>query len=235
MREFRGVWVATVANMDWPSRPGLPADSARLELVRILDHAVRTGLNAVIFQVRPSGDALYASRIEPWSEYLTGRQGTGPEGNWDPLAFVIAEAHARGLELHAWFNPYRAKDPSAKGPLAATHLARQSPGYARKYGRYLWFDPGEPAVRKRTARVVLDGALYKAAAFADPSRTLLEAHLLDFADDAYGKEITVELLEKIRDAHRFENDEMLKAAIASDVPGTSGIPPADEADRKSVV
>jgi uncharacterized lipoprotein YddW (UPF0748 family) len=156
VREFRGVWVATVANMDWPSRPGLPADSARLELVRILDHAVRTGLNAVIFQVRPSGDALYASRIEPWSEYLTGRQGTGPEGNWDPLAFVIAEAHARGLELHAWFNPYRAKDPSAKGPLAATHLARQYPSYARKYGRYLWFDPGEPAVRKRTARVVLD-------------------------------------------------------------------------------
>ena len=93
VREFRGVWVATVANMDWPSRPGLPADSARLELVRILDHAVRTGLNAVIFQVRPSGDALYPSKIEPWSEYLTGRQGAAPEGNWDPLAFAVAEAH----------------------------------------------------------------------------------------------------------------------------------------------
>ena len=155
-REFRGVWVATVGNMDWPSRPGLPADSARMELLRILDHAARTGLNAVVFQVRPSGDALYASKIEPWSEYLTGRQGKAPNEPWDPLAFAVQEAHARGLELHAWFNPYRAKDPTAKGPLAPTHLASQFPSYARKYGHYTWFNPGEPAVRRRTVRVVLD-------------------------------------------------------------------------------
>lgn len=155
-REFRGVWVATVGNMDWPSRPGLPPDSARLELVRILDHAAATGLNAVVFQVRPAGDALYFSRIEPWSEYLTGVQGQAPTPQWDPLSFAIKEAHARGLELHAWFNPYRAKDPTAKGPLAATHLARRYPGFARRYGRYTWFDPGEPAVRRRTVRVVLD-------------------------------------------------------------------------------
>jgi len=72
-------------------------------------------LNAVIFQVRPAGDALYESQIEPWSEYLTGKQGRAPEMPWDPLAFAVKEAHARGLELHAWFNPYRAKDPTAKG------------------------------------------------------------------------------------------------------------------------
>jgi len=155
-REFRGVWVATVGNMDWPSRAGLPPDSARLELIQILDRAVRTGLNAVVFQVRPAGDALYASRIEPWSEYLTGRQGLAPSTAWDPLAFAVREAHARGLELHAWFNPYRAKDPTAKGPLAASHMARQYPGYARRYGRYTWFDPGEPNVRRRTVRVILD-------------------------------------------------------------------------------
>ena len=155
-REFRGVWVATVGNMDWPSRPGLPADSARGELVRILDHAVRSGLNAVVFQVRPAGDALYVSKIEPWSEYLTGKQGAAPNESWDPLAFAITEAHARGLELHAWFNPYRAKDPTAKGPLSAMHMAKQYPAFAKRYGRYTWFDPGEPAVRRRTVRVVLD-------------------------------------------------------------------------------
>jgi uncharacterized lipoprotein YddW (UPF0748 family) len=155
-REFRGVWIATVGNMDWPSRPGLPADSARLELVRILDAAVATGLNAVFFQVRPAGDALYASRVEPWSEYLTGRQGRAPDRPWDPLAFAIHEAHARGLELHAWFNPYRARDPSAKGPLAASHFARRYPGYAKRYGTYLWFDPGESAVLKHTVQVIVD-------------------------------------------------------------------------------
>jgi len=156
LREFRGVWVATVGNMDWPSRPGLPADSARVELVRILDQAVWSGLNAVVFQIRPAGDALYASKIEPWSEYLTGKQGLAPVEHWDPLTFAVKEAHARGLELHAWFNPYRAKDPTAKGPLAAMHMANQYPAFAKRYGHYTWFDPGEPAVRRRTVRVVLD-------------------------------------------------------------------------------
>ena len=156
VREFRGVWIATVANMDWPSRRGLPTDSAKAELLHLLDQAAQSGLNAVIFQVRPAGDALYKSSIEPWSEYLTGVQGHPPDVPWDPLAFAVKEAHARGLELHAWFNPYRAKDPSAKGPLAATHLAREAPGLVRRYAKYLWFDPGEPAVRKRTVRVVLD-------------------------------------------------------------------------------
>jgi uncharacterized lipoprotein YddW (UPF0748 family) len=155
-REFRGVWVATVANMDWPSRAGLPTDSARAELASIIANAARIGLNAVIFQVRPAGDALYSSKIEPWSEYLTGKQGTPPDKSWDPLAFALREAHARGLELHAWFNPYRAKDPSAKGPISPEHFSRQYPAYAMRYGRYTWFDPGEPNVRKRTVRVILD-------------------------------------------------------------------------------
>ncbi|MCC7194490.1 MAG: family 10 glycosylhydrolase [Gemmatimonadaceae bacterium] len=155
-REFRGVWVATVGNMDWPSRPGLSTDSARAELVQLLDAAVATGLNAVFFQVRPAGDAFYVSRIEPWSEYLTGLQGRAPDKPWDPLAFAIREAHARGLELHAWFNPYRAKDPSAKGQLSPSHFSRQYPGYAKRYGPYTWFDPGEPLVRRHTVRVILD-------------------------------------------------------------------------------
>ena len=124
--------------------------------MRILDHAVSSGLNAVVFQVRPAGDALYVSKIEPWSEYLTGKQGVAPNENWDPLAFAIRESHARGIELHAWFNPYRAKDPTAKGPLSAMHMAKQYPAFAKPYGHYIWFDPGEPAVRRRTVRVILD-------------------------------------------------------------------------------
>jgi uncharacterized lipoprotein YddW (UPF0748 family) len=155
-REFRGVWVASVRNLDWPSRPGLPPSLAKAELVALLDRAAALGLNAVLLQVRPAGDALYASKLEPWSEYLTGRQGMPPVPLWDPLQFAVEQAHARGLELHAWFNPYRAKEPSAKGPLAATHLARRHPELVKKYGTQLWMDPGEPAVRAQTLRVVLD-------------------------------------------------------------------------------
>jgi uncharacterized lipoprotein YddW (UPF0748 family) len=155
-REFRGVWVATVANIDWPSRPGLPADSARAELLAILDRAAALHLNAVVFQVRPAADALYPSDIEPWSEYLTGEQGKAPEPAWDPLAFAVAEAHRRGLELHAWFNPYRASHPTEKTPPAATHVSRTHPEVVKQYGHYLWMDPGEPQVQDQALRVVLD-------------------------------------------------------------------------------
>src|SRR6476660_2146853 len=113
-REFRGVWVATVANIDWPSKPGLPAAKQKEELLAILDTAVKLHLNAVVFQVRPMADALYESKLEPWSEFLTGTMGKSP--GYDPLAFAVQEAHARGLELHAWFNPYRARTPTAKSP-----------------------------------------------------------------------------------------------------------------------
>ena len=156
VREFRGVWVASVSNIDWPSRPGLPTDSAQRELLAILDRAQTSGLNAVILQVRPSGDALYESALEPWSEYLTGRQGVAPRPRWDPLAFAVTEAHRRGLELHAWFNPYRAKHSSAKTPLAASHLATRRGRLVHRYGQQMWMDPGEPEVLAHTVRVVLD-------------------------------------------------------------------------------
>jgi len=155
-REFRGVWVATVDNIDWPSRPGLSTAKAKQELLTLLDRARATGLNAVVLQVRPAGDALYRSKLEPWSEYLTGRQGRAPFPAWDPLAFAVAEAHKRGMELHAWFNPYRARHPSAKGGLAATHLARTRPALVKRYGTHLWMDPGEAEVRAQTVRVITD-------------------------------------------------------------------------------
>ncbi|MBW3572316.1 MAG: family 10 glycosylhydrolase [Gemmatimonadetes bacterium] len=155
-REFRGVWVATVDNIDWPSRPGLPPDSQRAELAAILDRAQALHLNAVILQVRPAADALYPSDLEPWSEYLTGQAGRAPDDGYDPLRFAVEQAHARGLELHAWFNPYRARHPSAKTEHSAEHISRVRPDLVRQYGPYLWMDPGEPEVRARTLAVVLD-------------------------------------------------------------------------------
>jgi uncharacterized lipoprotein YddW (UPF0748 family) len=155
-REFRGVWVASVANIDWPSKRTLSTAQQQAELIALLDRAAALKLNAVLFQIRPAADALYASKIEPWSEYLTGAQGRAPVPFWDPLEFAIREAHARHLELHAWFNPYRARHTDAKSPLARTHIARTNPTLVKPYAGYLWMDPGEPAVRARTLRVVLD-------------------------------------------------------------------------------
>ncbi|MBA3645380.1 MAG: family 10 glycosylhydrolase, partial [Gemmatimonadaceae bacterium] len=111
-REFRGVWVATVSNIDWPSKPGLSTQHQKDELLALLDRSASLHFNAVVLQVRPAGDALYASSLEPWSEYLTGEQGKPPAPYWDPLAFAVAESHKRGLELHVWINPYRARHPS---------------------------------------------------------------------------------------------------------------------------
>jgi uncharacterized lipoprotein YddW (UPF0748 family) len=155
-REYRGVWVATVANIDWPSSNSISVARQKTELLAILDRAAELKLNAVFFQVRPGCDALYASRIEPWSEYLTGSMGKPPSPFYDPLTFAIREAHARGLELHAWFNPYRARHPSARNPVSATHISKTRPELVRSYGRQLWLDPGEPAVQEHSLRVVLD-------------------------------------------------------------------------------
>ena len=157
-REFRGVWVATVSNIDWPSRPGLPVDSQKAQLLAIIDRAAGLRLNAVIFQVRTAADALYASELEPWSEYITGEMGRAPEPFYDPLTFAIEAAHARGLELHAWFNPYRARHPSARSPSAAGHISNTRPELVRRYGTHLWMDPGERAVQDHSIAVMTDVA-----------------------------------------------------------------------------
>ena len=155
-REFRGVWIASVQNIDWPSEPGLSTRQQQQELVEMLDRAVQLRLNAVILQVRPAADALYASPYEPWSEYLTGKMGRAPNPYYDPLEFAVNEAHRRGLELHAWFNPYRARHPSAKSPPSRDHISVTHPEMVKRYGNLLWMDPGEPAIRERTVKVVLD-------------------------------------------------------------------------------
>jgi uncharacterized lipoprotein YddW (UPF0748 family) len=155
-REFRAAWVSTVANIDWPSKQNLSAAQQQAEAIAILDRAKAMNLNAIVLQVRPSADAIYASNIEPWSEYLNGKQGQAPRPWYDPLKFWVAEAHARGLELHAWFNPYRARHNGAKSPAAPTHISRANPAAVKSYGQYLWMDPGEESASKQTLDVVLD-------------------------------------------------------------------------------
>ena len=154
-RELRAAWVATVDNIDWPSRQGLSTAEQQREMLAILDKLVELRMNAVIFQVRPAADALYESKLEPWSEYLSGQMGRAPVPFYDPLSFTVAEAHKRGLELHVWINPYRSRYSMHKAP-SANHISRTNPKLVHRYGPYEWMDPGEPAVRALTERVVLD-------------------------------------------------------------------------------
>lgn len=152
--QFRGMWLATVANRDWPSKPGLTAAEQRAELLAFLDTAVARRLNAVVFQVRPTADALWPSRYEPWAEYLTGVQGRDP--GWDPLGTAVREAHRRGLELHAWFNPYRVANHTDPTRLTPTHPARLHPEWVVPYGGKLYYNPGLPEVRRFVQDAMLD-------------------------------------------------------------------------------
>lgn len=157
-REFRAVWIATVANIDWPSNQNLSTEEQKAELIELLDLAAATNLNAVIFQVRPMFDALYQSDLEPWSEYLTGQMGKAPDPFYDPLEFIVEESHKRGLELHAWFNPYRARYGSAKSEISENHVSQTDPEIVRQYGSFLWADPAEELTKRKTLDVILDVA-----------------------------------------------------------------------------
>ncbi|MGW4908224.1 glycoside hydrolase family 10 protein [Streptomyces sp. NPDC004270] len=152
--EMRGMWLATVSNRDWPSRTGLSASAQRKELTALFDKAVDYRLNTVMFQVRPTADAFWPSPHEPWSQYLTGTQGKNP--GWDPLGAAVEEAHARGLQLHAWFNPYRIANHTDPGKLVASHPARKHPDWVVPYGGKLYYNPGIPAVRAFVEKAILD-------------------------------------------------------------------------------
>lgn len=154
-REFRGVWVATVTNIDWPSKPGLPIDQQKQELIGILEQHKKNGINAVMLQIRPTADALYAKSRELWSHWLMGKQGLAPSEEYDPLEFAIKEAHARGMELHAWFNPYRAT-MSANAVTSTEHITQKRPELFYTYGGQKLFDPGLPEVRAYITQVILD-------------------------------------------------------------------------------
>jgi len=155
-KEFRGVWIATVDNIDWPSKGNYDSDSQRAEFIRLLDMHQRNGMNAVIVQIRPCTDAFYPSPYEPWSAWLTGTQGIPPSPYYDPLQFMIEEAHKRNMAFHAWMNPYRAEFNLQADMTSPTHITRLHPGWFVTYGDKRYFDPGNPAARDYVVDVVAD-------------------------------------------------------------------------------
>lgn len=154
--EFRGVWVATVDNIDWPSKGNYYSDSQKVEFIKLLDMHQYNGMNALIVQIRPATDAFYPSQYEPWSEFLTGKQGLPPTPYYDPLEFMITETHKRGLEFHAWMNPYRAVFNIEKSSVAANHITKVHPEWFLTYGDKRYFDPGNKEVQLYVTHVVKD-------------------------------------------------------------------------------
>jgi len=152
-REFRGAWVACVYNIDWPSRKGLGVGAQQAELRRILDKMAAMKMNAIIFQVRPNADAVYSSRIEPWSHWISGKMGRSP--GYDPLKFCIREAHARGIEVHAWFNPFRAL-PNKNIPTSRNHVTKTNRRVIRDFKSYKWMDPSSSFTQRRALSVIMD-------------------------------------------------------------------------------
>ncbi|MFC5283287.1 glycoside hydrolase family 10 protein [Pedobacter alpinus] len=155
-REFRAVWIATVKNIDWPSKPGLSTSKQQKELVDILDAHQKNGINAIMFQIRPSADALYAKSEEPWASFITGKQGVAPNPFYDPLDFVITEAHKRGMELHAWFNPYRATNDLDEKSISEKHITKTKPEWFFTYASKKYFNPALPDVRTYINKIVMN-------------------------------------------------------------------------------
>ncbi|MFA1550133.1 glycoside hydrolase family 10 protein [Actinomadura chokoriensis] len=153
-RQLRAMWIATVGGIDWPKDAGGSVDGQRKEFVKLLDTAVAMNMNAVFVQIRPNSDAFYDSPYEPWSQWITGKQGKDP--GYDVLAFMLKEAHARNLEFHAWFNPYRVSRQDDLKKLSPKSPARKHPDWVRKYGAGLWYDPGLPQVRDLATKAVMD-------------------------------------------------------------------------------
>jgi uncharacterized lipoprotein YddW (UPF0748 family) len=154
--EFRGVWIATVDNIDWPPKGVYTVYSQKVEFIRQLDMHQRNGMNAVVVQVRPAADAFYPSQLEPWSEWLTGIQGRVPSPYYDPLQFMIEESHKRGLEFHAWLNPYRAKFNIRSSSITSNHITRVHPEWFVTYGDTKYFDPGNKQAQQHVVNVVRD-------------------------------------------------------------------------------
>jgi uncharacterized lipoprotein YddW (UPF0748 family) len=155
-REFRGAWIASVANINWPSRNNLTVDQQKAEAIRMLDMLKDNNFNAVIFQARPSADALYTSNIEPWSYFLTGETGRAPYPNYDPLQFWIEEAHRRGMELHVWLNPYRAHHSNGGSVNSLSMANKLSDIVIRLKNGMYWFDPADPKTQGHVSNVVKD-------------------------------------------------------------------------------
>ncbi len=155
-REMRAVWIASVANIDWPSKSGLTTRLQKEEMLELLDLAKEYKMNTVVFQVRPATDAFFPSEHEPWSQWLTGKQGIAPDPFYDPLDFTIRACRERGLDIHVWLNPYRAVTDTARASIAPNHPVNQHPEWFVTYGKARYFNPGLPETRDHVATVVAD-------------------------------------------------------------------------------
>lgn len=156
VEEFRAAWIATVDNIDWPSRGNYDPEKQKAEYIELLEMHRRNGMNAVIVQVRPATDAFYPSEYEPWSEWLTGKQGRPPRPYYDPLQFMIEETHKRGMEFHAWCNPYRAEMSIGKSSIAPNHITKRRPDWFISYGGKRYFDPGNKEAQEYVVKVITD-------------------------------------------------------------------------------
>lgn len=212
-REFRAVWIATVDNIDFPTNKNLTTEQQKTELLDALDLAKKLRLNVVIFQVRPMTDAVYRSELEPWSEFLTGEMGKPQD--FDPLAFLVAEAHERGILVHAWFNPYRAYHPSAK-TISDRHVSKKQPEIVRQYGRYMWLDPTEPRAREHSINVIKD-----VVRRYDIDGVHFDDYFYPYAEkDTSGNRIEFpdekNWLEYLRTAQKFSNEKLRRIPLKRD-------------------
>jgi len=155
-REMRAVWIATVANIDWPSQRTLTSKQQRDEMKLMLDEFQKNNINAIVIQIRPTADAFYASMIEPWSYWLTNNQGMKPDPFYDPLQFIIEEAHKRCIDVHTWLNPYRVLNNDKTDLLSNEHLFFKRPDLFVKYGGKFYFNPGLDETRQYLNKVVED-------------------------------------------------------------------------------
>jgi len=214
-REFRGVWVATVKNIDWPSRPGLHSNLQKEELIKIFDEHQKNRMNAIMFQVRPSADAFYAKGEELWSAFITGEQGKAPAPFYDPLEFAIEEAHKRGMELHAWFNPYRATNDDNEQLVSKAHITHQKPEWFFTYANKKFFNPGIPEVRSYINKIIMnvvrnydiDGVHFDDYFYPYPGKETMP-DTLTFAHHPNG-------IENIEDWRRNNVDLLIKSVVYS--------------------
>ena len=153
-QEFRGVWVATVVNIDWPHSGNDNVPKQKADFLKLLDFYEDLNFNALIVQIRTAGDALYPSRLSPWSRFLTGTEGEPKEGFDDPVKWMIDQTHERGMQFHAWFNPYRATFDLDTTLLAPTHDFYQHRDWMIKYGKKYYYNPGIPEVWNHLTKVV---------------------------------------------------------------------------------
>ena len=223
--EFRAAWIATVANIDWPSKTNLSTEQQKQEFIELLDLIKNAGLNAVIVQIRPAADAFYYSKYEPWSQWLCGTQGKSPKPYYDPLEFMINEAHKRNLEFHAWFNPYRAVFKYKETISDKNHITNQKPEMFFAYGPHKFFNPGLPETRAFVTGVIQDvvkrydiDAVHFDDYFYPYKRRDADGKVIDFPDSADYQKYNRKYPDSLISVTNFNKDSVL---ISEKIPDTT--------------